>query len=173
MAKLKPEQLKALDELYNEVLNEVDVVKQQDKLDNVLSKFIKKIKNNLKKDGSNASGKLSASIQPLPTLSENGKLTYRIELEDYWKDVDEGTEPKGFSIEKRNDLQPKIMKWIQNKPQLQAQVEAKKRKSLSYAIATTILKKGTIKRYNYSGSQFLSREIDMFEKHLIKVIEEE
>ena len=173
MAKLSPQQLKALDELYDEVLDEVDVVKQQDKLDNVLSDFIKKIKDNLEQDGTNASGRLSASIHPLPTLSENGKLTYRIELENYWKDVDEGTKPKGFTKENRKELQPKIMKWIQNKPQLQAQVEAKKRKSLSYAIATNILKKGTIKRFNYSGSRFLSREIDMFEKHLIKVIEEE
>jgi len=92
-------------------------------------------------------------------------------MEDYWKDVDEGTNPIGYTKENRKKLQPKIYDWIQNKPQLQAQVEASKRRSLSYAIATNILRRGTIKRFNYSGSRFLSREIETFENNLIKAFE--
>jgi hypothetical protein len=171
MAKLSAKQLKELDKLHDEVFNEVDVVKSKDEIDIVLSKFIKKVKNNLKKDGSNASGKLSASIKPLPAKTREGIITYMIEMEDYWKKVDEGSKPIGFSKENLKELQPKIFKWIQNKPQLQEQVEANKRKSLSYAIATNILKKGTIKRFNYNGSRFLSREIETFEKNLIKAFE--
>jgi hypothetical protein len=171
MAKLTAKQLKELDELHDEVLNQVDVVKSKDKLDIVLNQFIKKLKSNLKKDGSNASGKLSASIAPLPAKIGEGIITYSIEMEDYWKMVDEGSEPLGYSKNNLKELQPKIFKWIQNKPQLQEQVEASKRKSLSYAIATNILKKGTIKRFKYSGSRFLSKEIETFENNLIKAFE--
>lgn len=172
MAKLTAKQLKELDNLFDEVLDEVDVVKQKNKLDKVFANFIKKLKNNLKKDNSNASGKLSASIQPLPISVDNGKVNYKVKMEKYWKDVDQGTKKKGYSKKKLKQLQPKIYQWIQNKPTLQAQVEAKKRKSLSYAIATNILKKGTIKRFNYKGSKFYTREIQTFEKNLLKVIEE-
>jgi hypothetical protein len=171
MAKLSAKQLRELDELHDEVLNQVDVVSSKDKLDIVLDQFIKKLKSNLKKDGSNASGKLSASIAPLPAKIGEGIITYQIEMEDYWKDVDEGTNPIGYTKENRKKLQPKIYEWIQNKPQLQAQVEASKRRSLSYAIATNILRRGTIKRFNYNGSRFLSREIETFENNLIKAFE--
>jgi len=172
MAKLSAKQLKELDKLHDEVLNQVDVVNSEDKLDIVLKDFIKKLKNNLKRDGNNASGKLSASIKPQPTIASEGILTFIIELEDYWKKVDEGTKPIGYSKENFRELQPKIFEWIQNKPSLQAQVEAKQRKSLSYAIAKNILRKGTIKKFNYNGSRFFSREIETFEKNLIKALEE-
>jgi len=141
-------------------------------LQGVVDTFIKKIQNNLKEKKLEASGRLIASIQPLPIVTGEGFIKVSIELEDYWRQIEEGTKPLGFTKENRKKLQPVILRWIKEKPSLQRRVAAKRRLSLSYAIATNILKKGTIKRFNYKGYPFLTKELDVFKKNLIKAYED-
>ena len=141
-------------------------------LQGVVDTFIKKIQNNLREKNLEASGRLIQSIQPLPVVTGEGVIKVSVELEDYWRQVEEGTKPLGFTKENRKKLQPKILRWIKEKPSLQSKVAANKRVSLSYAIATNILKKGTIKRFNYKGYPFLTKELDVFKKNLIKAYED-
>lgn len=171
MAKLTAESGKELDDFFNNLQDNIENV-EPDNLQIVIQDFIKKVQNNLKENDLEASGKLSASIQPLPIQKEPGVLKVSIEIEDYWRQVEEGTKPLGFTKENRKKLQPKILRWIKEKPSLQSKVEASKRLSLSYAIATNILKKGTIKRFNYKGFPFLTKELDTFKKQILKAYED-
>ena len=171
MAKLTDQSSKELDEFFNNLQDNIENV-EPDNLQIVIQDFIKKVQKNLKENDLEASGKLSASIQPLPIQKEPGVLKVSIEIEDYWRQVEEGTKPLGYTKENRKKLQPKILRWIKEKPSLQSKVEASKRLSLSYAIATNILKKGTIKRFNYKGFPFLTKELDTFKKQILKAYED-
>jgi hexokinase len=171
MAKLTAQSSKALDDFFNNLQDNIENV-EPDNLQIVIQDFIKKVQKNLKDKDLEASGKLSASIQPLPIQKEPGVLKVSIEIEDYWRQVEEGTKPLGFTKENRKKLQPKILRWIKEKPSLQSKVEASKRLSLSYAIATNILKKGTIKRFNYKGFPFLTKELNTFKKKILKAYED-
>ena len=72
-----------------------------------------------------------------------------------------------YTKEKRKALQPKILDWITSKPALQKIAKTQdERRSLSYAIATNILKNGTIKRFGYKGKKFLTIEIPQLEKDI-------
>jgi hypothetical protein len=52
---------------------------------------IKRSKKMLQDKGRNASGTLSASITPLPqTIDADGNMEWTIEMNDYWKFIDEG-----------------------------------------------------------------------------------
>lgn len=143
--------------------NEIDVVIQQ---------FIGDVKMNLDKNDLNASGQLSASIIPLPTITADGIVKIRIELNDYWKDVDEGTKPLGFNKTNVAKMLPQIMRWIANKPSVQLS-KIKKRETLAYLITRAILKKGTIKRFGYKGSKFLSSELPGFKENISKVLQQQ
>lgn len=169
--KLTAQSSAGLDEFFDNLQNNIENV-EPDNLQLVIDQFIKKIKKNLTDNDFDASGKLLASIQPLPVEKEPGLIRIKIELEDYWKKIEEGTKPLGFTKENRKKLQPKIAEWIKNKPSLQAKVAAEDRRSLSYAIATNILKKGTIKRFNYKGYPFLTKELDTFKKKILKAYED-
>lgn len=164
-------------EIFDRLIKSFDNISDLDYLDNPIDNavrtFIDKLKSQLEKDGTEASGQLSASIRPLPILQGQGVLKIRIELEDYWKDINDGTKPKGFTKENRKKLQPEIMRWIANKPSLQQLAGSKeKQRSLSYAIATNILKKGTIKRFGYKGTGFVTNNLDKFKQDIIKQLEE-
>jgi hypothetical protein len=160
--------LKSFDKRINDfehlTYNELDVVIQQ---------FIGDVKQNLENNDLNASGQLSASITPLPTITSAGVVKIRIELNDYWKDIDEGTKPQGVSKENISKMLPKIMTWISNKPSVQQLSKIKKRETLAYLITKAILKKGTIKRFGYKGSKFLSSELPGFKENILKVLEQE
>jgi hexokinase len=171
MAKLTAQSSKELDDFFNNLQDNIENV-EPDNLQIVIQDFIKKVQKNLKDKELEASGKLSASIQPLPIQKEPGVLKVSIEIEDYWRQIEEGTKPLGFTKENRKKLQPKILRWIKEKPSLQSKVEASKRLSLSYAIATNILKKGTIKRFNYKGFPFLTKELNTFKKKILKAYED-
>ena len=84
----------------------------------------------------------------------NGVVKIAIGLDKHWKDVDQGQKPKGYSKEEVRKLQPKIFNWIQEKSLTSNRLakiadEKTLKRSLSFAIATNILKKGTIKRFGY------------------------
>ena len=129
------------DEISKELDDFISKVEESGTVDQSVLKFIKRVKDNIVKFGFDASGNLMQSIKPLPTSVNGNIVKITIEIEDYWKDLEEGTKPKGYSKEKR---------------------------SLSYAIATNILKNGTIKRFGYKGKKFLTIEIPQLEKDIAK-----
>jgi hypothetical protein len=142
-------------------------------IEKALQRFIDKLKKNLEDDGANATNKLSQSINPLETEIRGNTIRVKVEMEDYGSKVDQGQKALGFTKEKRNQLQPQIRKWIQAKESLQAIAKTEKEKtSLSYAIATNILKKGTMKRHGYKGNKFYSKEIEQFKIDLAQAIQE-
>ena len=157
------------DEISKELDDFISKVEEGGTVDQSVLKFIKRVKDNIVKFEFDASGNLMQSITPRPTSVNGNIIKITIEIEDYWKDLEEGTKPKGYSKEKRKALQPRILDWINNKPALQkiANTQEEKR-SLSYAIATNILKNGTIKRFGYKGKKFLTIEIPQLEKDIAK-----
>ena len=157
------------DEISKELDDFISKVEEGGTVDQSVLKFIKRVKDNIVNFQFDASGNLMQSITPLPTSVNGNIVKITIEIEDYWKDLEEGTKPKGYSKEKRKALQPRILDWINNKPALQkiAKTQEEKR-SLSYAIATNILKNGTIKRFGYKGKKFLTIEIPQLEKDIAK-----
>ena len=157
------------DEISKELDEFISKVEEGGTVDQSVLKFIKRVKDNIVKFGFDASGNLMQSIKPLPTSVNGNIVKITIEIEDYWKDLEEGTKPKGYSKEKRKALQPRILDWINNKPALQKIANTQEeRRSLSYAIATNILKNGTIKRFGYKGKKFLTIEIPQLEKDIAK-----
>lgn len=119
-----------------------------------LSTIVAKLQDSLIEEGNIASGTLQQSIDLTDIEAMNGKYTIAIKYEDYGTEVDEGRKAVGYTIEKRKELQPKIYRWIQNKESLHSIAgDKKKQVSLSYAIATKILKKGT------KGSKWLTEVI--------------
>lgn len=155
------------DEISKELDYFISKLEEGGTVDQSVLKFIKRVKDNIVKFEFDASGNLMQSITPLPTSVNGNIVKITIEIEDYWKDLEEGTKPKGYSKEKRKALQPRILDWINNKPALQKIANTQEeRRSLSYAIATNILKNGTIKRFGYKGKKFLTIEIPQLEKDI-------
>ena len=157
------------DEISKELDDFISKVEEGGTVDQSVLKFIKRVKDNIVKFQFDASGNLMQSITPRPTSVNGNIVKITIEIEDYWKDLEEGTKPKGFTKEKRKSLQPRILDWINNKPELQKIANTQEeRRSLSYAIATNILKNGTIKRFGYKGKKFLTIEIPQLEIDIAK-----
>ena len=161
------------DEVSKELDKLLNSLSDKETLTDPVNNFIKRVLKNLDKFGFVASGNMYQSIKPLPSTVNGNIITIKIEIEDYWEDLENGTKPKGYTKEKRKALQPRILEWIGNKPALQkiAKTNEEKR-SLSYAIATNILKNGTIKRFGYKGKKFLTIEIPQLEKDIAKEFEE-
>jgi hypothetical protein len=170
MAKINQHQFNELDNLLSDL--EYKLTGEQDIYSQKVNDFLKRVKDNLEKYKFNASENLSQSLKALPIKQNQNGVTVTIQLEDYWEDLEKGTQPKGYSKENRKKLQPKILEWISYKPELQSIAGDKKgQRSLSYAIATNILKKGTIKRFGYKGKPFLSEEIPQLEKDITQEFE--
>lgn len=170
MAKINRDQFNQLDNFLADV--ESKLSGEQDIYSEKVNDFLKRVKNNLEKYKFNASENLSQSLRALPIKRNQNIVTVSIEIEDYWEDLENGTQPQGYSKENRKKLQPKILEWISYKPELQSIAGDKKgQRSLSYAIATNILKKGTIKRFGYKGKPFLTEEIPQLEKDITKEFE--
>lgn len=172
MAIKNPRTKKAVNKELQDFFESVDQgYADEDMLLKAVNDFVKQVKRNLVNNDLYASGRLHQSINSLPILKRGDITTIRIEAEDYYKDVEEGTKPKGFTKENRKELQPKILEWINAKDSLSSIANTKeKQRSLSYAIATNILKRGTIKRFGYKGKRFLTDEIPKLENDLIKVL---
>ena len=167
MAKINRDQFNQLDNFLADV--ESKLSGEQDIYSEKVNDFLKRVKNNLEKYKFNASENLSQSLRALPIKRNQNILTVSIEIEDYWEDLEKGTQPKGYSKENRKKLQPRILDWINYKPALQKIANTQEeRRSLSYAIATNILKNGTIKRFGYKGKKFLTIEIPQLEIDIAK-----
>jgi hypothetical protein len=147
-----------------------------EKLDNndisedAVNKFLDRVKANLEKFGFVASGNMFQSLKALPSTRTGKRITsVNIQAEDYWQDLEKGTKPKGYTKANRKKLQPRILEWINTKESLLSIAgDEKSKKSLSYAIATNILKNGTIKRFGYKGKPFLTMEIPKLKEDIIK-----
>lgn len=173
MATLTKSGSKKLDRIIKAIDDNIDSIEhpKQNDYDLVLQGFIDRLRANLEKDDLNASYSLSQSIDPLPTQYSNGVVKIRVEMNDYWRDVDEGAKPKPLTKANLSDLTFKISKWVLLKPTLSEM--AKKKKSLSYLIAKSILRKGTIKRFGYKGSGFLTKELPGFKESIVRVMEQQ
>jgi hypothetical protein len=160
---INKQQLQALDDLIDSI---EDFQVEQDPV----NKFLDRVKKNLEEFGFVASGNMYQSLKALPSTKKGKNISeVNIEAEDYWQDLENGTKAKGFSKEERKKLQPKILEWIKAKPSLQELAGSlEKQRSLSYAIATNILKNGTIKRFGYRGKPFLTQEIPQLREDIIK-----
>lgn len=125
--------------------------------------------------GGGTASELAGSI----TFKVTSKPSIIFSMNDYWEYVENGSRPSKYkgnkhSIEKIESL-IKWIKWKGIKPTLYDRAKAKavkglkgaerktarenayekSVKSLAYAIATKIAQKGTIKRFNYKGSNFI------------------
>jgi len=88
-------QQKSLVSQLGSIMNEdIFGAKPDDPIQVALSEWvestIEKMKERLSSSGRIASRELYQSIQPLPIVSENGVISASIEMEDYWKYVDQG-----------------------------------------------------------------------------------
>ncbi len=95
-SKLDAESRKALDDLINSAEDNVD-----NSLKSSINKFLKRVKKNLEKYEFVASGNIYQSIKALPTKKKESLLTARVEIADYWEDLENGTKPKGYTKENR------------------------------------------------------------------------
>ena len=163
IGRLTKQGMAGLDELIEKLDN-------NDISDDAVNNFLKRVKENLAKFGFVASGNMYQSLKTLPTTRVGRRITaVNIEAEDYWEDLEKGTKPKGYTKENRKKLQPKILEWINTKESLlRIAGNEKSKKSLSYAIATNILKNGTIKRFGYKGKPFLTMEVPKLKEDIIK-----
>jgi hypothetical protein len=132
---------------------------------------------------SNATGSLSQSIVAQPSESSKEKISVKIFYNKYGDELDKGRKAEGFDKSKRNKLQPAIYKWVISPGKQNAfgsyATDKQKARSLSYAIATKILKKGTkgnkwltdvIGENNDKLNKFISSEISKALKRDVEVV---
>lgn len=124
----------------------------EDFLERFAIDIVNEIENSIDEKGLNSSGNLKASIAPSIIAKGNNITTLKIDMADYWEAAETG---------RRSGKMPpveSIMDWIANKP---INVNGiKGNRSLAWAIAKSIAKQGTIKRFNNKGSNFLSDVIN-------------
>ncbi len=153
-------------------------------LGNVMASWSQTIVDALRKevtrDDTRASGKLLASISPKISILGD-KFVLEINMEDYWKSVDEGTKP-GV----KPDVN-KILKWMRHKGIVPAPTKTSltagrtkrgkkifkdRRLALAERIAFAIQRKGTIKRFGYKGSGFVTEYLSTLEGRMMESIRE-
>lgn len=151
-------------------------------LGTVLAKYgsdiVRNVSRNLSEDEAVASRKLLQSIRFNPIKVLGSQFVLEIVMEDYWKSVDEGQKPGTMP-----DVQ-KILRWMAHKKiqpaaprkrlsaiksfsvtgRLKRKLSKKafkdRRLLLAEKIAKAIYRKGTIKRFGYKGSEFLTSYLD-------------
>jgi len=105
-----------------------------------------------------ASGNLKASVAPYSLQSANDFFKLEIKMADYWEYAETG---------RRSGKMPpieNIMDWIANKGidvrKEKGRSSIEKNRNLAYKIRSAIGKRGTIKKFNYQGSKFLSEVVN-------------
>ena len=125
------------------------------------SKFIDKVRKNIEDDKLNASGFLKSKIDYETSALGSDLLKFKILAPDYWEYANYG---RG-----RGGMPPiqNIMDWIAHKginvnngKSRSSKSTLDKARSMAFAISKNIANKGTIKRFGYKGSQFLSDELN-------------
>lgn len=143
-----------------------------DTLARSVAAVIAELQDSLVNKKANATGSLSQSILATPGTSSREEANIVISYNAYGNEADQGRKAVGFSKDKRNKLQSSIYRWVisPGKSQAFSSVASDKRqaRSLSYAIATNILKKGTkgnnwltdvVGKNNEKLNKFISQEI--------------
>jgi hypothetical protein len=142
-----------------------------DTLARSVAAVIAELQDSLKEKKANATGSLSQSILATPDEQTRDRVSININYNAYGNDADKGRKAEGFSKDKRNKLQPNIYKWVisPGKAQAFSSVASNKQqaRSLSYAIATNILKKGT------KGNKWLTDVTGKNNERLNKFISQE
>ena len=108
-------------------------------IQDITNNFCTELRNRLFNNNTDASGKLSKSIKGI--VKQSGKwVTISIQMEDYWKYIENGTKPHFPPIDA-------IKKWISVKPVLPRPLKNGKlptTNQLAYLIGRKIAKKGTL-----------------------------
>lgn len=108
-------------------------------IQDITNDFCTELRNRLSNNNTDASGKLSKSIKGI--VKQSGKwVTISIQMEDYWKYIENGTKPHFPPIDA-------IKKWISVKPVLPRPLKNGKlptTNQLAYLIGRKIAKKGTL-----------------------------
>lgn len=126
--------------------------------------IVRALRKELTEDSTVASRKLLASIRPDVKIFGN-RFEAQFLMEDYWENVDKGQKPG------TKPSVDKILRWMQLKKIVPKPTKlsltggrsgrAKKvfkdrRRALAERIANAIYRKGTIKRFGYKGSGFVT-----------------
>lgn len=134
--------------------------------------IVRALKRELVEDKTVASRKLIQSIRPNIKVFGN-RFEAEFIMEDYWKEVDQGQKPGTHP--KIND----ILKWMGNKGigpktltgKKSARAKAKDRRlALAERIANAIYKRGTIKRFGYKGTRFVTDYTKTLEQRMVESI---
>lgn len=145
-----------------------------DAMVDVAKVIIEKLKQSAMEKGVKATGNLIQSIRAdFPSVTPQG-VTVAIEMANYYQWVEDGRGPTKTTTASKPTLAQSLEQWISAKG---IQVRKSKgqsgqsvlemRKSLAIAIARKIHSKGTIKRFGYKGSNFIS---DVLTKQNVDVI---
>lgn len=113
-------------------------------------------KQNLESSGRRASGELISSVNSNVTVNGN-EYAIELNLEDYWKWIDEGRPPTHTTTPSEPTLQECILEWIKLKhilPHPDKNGKLPTEEQLSYAIANKIHKEG------YEGTYDLEHTMD-------------
>jgi hypothetical protein len=123
--------------------------------------LIPQLRSNLEKDKTVASGELKRSLNFATKTVSNSLLRFEVRAADYWIDVNDGKEA-GTVVEIDD-----IVDWIAHKGIKVRESSAQstrsvmeKSRSLASLIARAIYTNGTISRFNYGGTGFLTKEIN-------------
>jgi len=109
------------------------------------------LRKQLEDDETDATGHLKGKLGFNTKQNSNELLKFLITAPDYWEDVNNG-QPKGTIVPIED-----LIDWIGHKGIDTKGIGAK---SLAQVIQSIIKQKGTIKRFNYGGSRFLTNEIN-------------
>lgn len=132
--------------------------KLQEALQGYIAEVAEMYKNNLIKDGKKASGDLIRSIKPKIQINDF-EYTLELELEDYWKYVENGSKPHFPPVDA-------LIKWIEKKPIRPKDGLVKNNEQLAYLIGRKISREG-IK----PGNQ-LSKSIEEANQKWMPIIDE-
>lgn len=130
--------------------------------------IVASLRKEVSRDDTLASGRLLASIHPVINVFGD-RFEMEIIMEDYWENIDKGQRPGT-----KPDVN-KILRWMRHKgivpkpgkSNLTGKYSKRARKTfkdrrlqLAERIASAIQRKGTIKRFGYKGSGFVSEFTD-------------
>lgn len=142
----------------------------------ITNNFCSELRNTLSNNGTDASGELSKSIKGI--VKQDGKwVIISIQMEDYWKYVENGTKPHFPPIDA-------IKKWITIKPVLPRPLKNGKlptTNQLAYLIGRKISQKGTLPKpfFNPTLNDFdlvgkvYNEVLNLIEEQITKEIDKE
>lgn len=123
-------------------------------------------KDTLQREGINASRKLSDSVKCLPVDVNGNIYEVSLQLEEYWKAIEEGRKPTENSG--NGELRRAILKWITVKPVIKRPYDGKlpTDEQLAFLISRKIHREG------YKGRYPLQRTIDELRDDILADIKE-